>query len=352
MDSKYIQFDNEVANLLFKNKISILFSTYQANQLMVIGSNDGTHIQQSPIPVEKPMGIAVKNNKLAVATKDEIHFFAKNDELVSSLKNNTGKIDSIYVFRGAYNTGFLDIHDITYAKKELWGINTLFSCLCTFDLESNFTKRWSPYFIDKLVPEDRCHLNGLAMKNGKPKYVTALSSTNTKEGWRKNIMENGILMDVEKNDIILEGLAMPHSPTIINNNLYLLESGNGRLIKVSIEKKSFEVIYEFNKFVRGMKYSKGLLFVGVSKIRENSKAFNDLDVVYSSKNAGIIILDMKTKTTRGKITYSEIIEEIYDVNLIEGFCKTGIITRSNEKSKNLIITPNQIFWRDLKNKRN
>ena len=352
MESKYtIEFDKAIPKVLFDNKVSVIFSTYQAGRLMLIGSLDGNKLQQIPIPFKKPMGIAVKANQLAIAGLDEICFFASNTSVVDSLKYNEKKIDQVYVFRGSHNTSSLDIHDISYTKNnQIIGINTLFSCICKFDLTHNFIPIWKPKFISELVPEDRCHLNGLAMLNGKPKFVTALGSTNKKEGWRKDIMESGILVDVDSNEIILDGLAMPHSPTIINNELYLLESGNGRLIKVDVANKSFQVIYEFNKFVRGMKYYKGILFIGQSKIREGSKAFNDLDVVYSSKNAGIIIFDLRTKASFGKITYLDTIEEIYDVDLIEGFCKPAIITRLNEKSKNLIVTPKNIFWRKLKPK--
>ena len=352
MESRYtIEFDKEIPKVLFDNKISIIFSTYQAGRLMIIGSVDGFNLQQIPIPFKKPMGIALHKNQLAVAGLDEICFFSGNTSVVDSLKYNEKKIDQVYVFRGAFNTSSLDIHDISYGKKGIWGVNTLFSCLCTFDVRYNFVPKWKPSFISELIPEDRCHLNGLAMLNGEPKYVTALSSTDDKEGWRKDIMNSGVVIDVVSNEIILDGLAMPHSPTIIDGELYVLESGNGRLIKVDIEKKSYEVIYEFNKFVRGMKYYKGILFIGLSKIREGSKAFNDLDVLYSSKKAGIIVFDLRTKTSFGKITYSDTVEEIYDVDLIEGYCKPAIITRLNKKSKNIIVTPENIFWRKLKEKK-
>jgi len=351
MEPKYnIQFDKEIPKVLHDNKISLVFSTYQASRLMIIGCTDGNILQQIPIPIKKPMGIAIRENELAVAALDEIHFFAGETKLVDSLKYNEKKIDQVYVFRGSYNTSSLDIHDITFCNNELWGVNTLFSCLCTFSFNSNFIPKWQPYFIDELMPEDRCHLNGLALKNGKPKYVTALSSTNSKEGWRKDIMESGIIMDVESNEIIIDGLAMPHSPTIINDELYVLESGNGRLIKVNTETKSYEVVHEFNKFIRGMKYYGGVLFIGLSKIRENAKAFKDLDVVYSSKKAGVIVFDLRTKTSFGEITYDNTIEEIYDVNIIKGYCKPAIITKLNEKSKNIIVTPERVFWKKKKEK--
>ena len=350
MESKYqIEFDKEIPKVLFDNKLSLIFSTYQAGRLMIIGSSDGVNLLQIPIPFKKPMGIAISGENMAIAGFDEICFFAGNTYVAKSLKNNE-KIDQAFVFRGAYNTSFLDIHDISYGIKEIWGVNTLFSCICTFDVTHNFVPKWKPSFITELMPEDRCHLNGLAMLNGKPKYVTALSTTNTKDGWRKDIMNTGVVIDVKKNEIIVDGLSMPHSPTIINDELYVLESGNGRLIKVNPENKTFDVIYQFNKFVRGMKHYGGVLFIGLSKIRESSKTFNDLDVIYSSKKAGIIVFDLRTRTSFGQILYDNTVEEIYDVDVIEGYCKPAIITRLNKKSKHVIVTPENVFWRKMKEK--
>ena len=351
MESKYnIDFDKEIPKILWENKISIIFSTYQAGRLMIIGSSDGYNLQQIPIPFKKPMGITIKGKELAVAGLDEICFFSSNENVVKSIKNNYKNIDHLYIYRGSYNTSSIDIHDISYGENEIWGVNTLFSCLCKFDLSHNFVPKWKPNFISDIAPEDRCHLNGLAMLNGKPKYVTALSDTNIKEGWRKDIMNSGVVIDVEKNEIIIDGLSMPHSPTIVNDELYVLESGNGRLIKINTEKKTFDVIYQFNKFVRGMKHYGGVLFIGLSKIRESSKTFNDLDVIYSSKNAGLIVFDLRTKTPFGKIIYNNTIEEIYDVDIIEGYCNPAIITRINKKSKNIIVTPKNIYWRTFKEK--
>jgi uncharacterized protein (TIGR03032 family) len=115
---------------------------------------------------------------------------------------------------------------------ELWLVNTRFGCLCTLDAAHSFTPRWRPPFVTAYAPEDRCHLNGLAMVDGRPKYVTALGETDTVGGWRENKASGGLLMDIESNEILLRGLSMPHSPRWYNNQLYVLESGQGSLATV------------------------------------------------------------------------------------------------------------------------
>jgi len=63
-----------------------------------------------------------------------------------------------------------------------------------------------------VVPEDRCHLNGLAVVDGQPKYVTALGTTDTPGGWRERKADGGVLLDVESGETLIDNLSMPHSP--------------------------------------------------------------------------------------------------------------------------------------------
>lgn len=349
MENRYqIQLDPEIARILHSNSISLIFSTYQAGKLMILGSSDGINLHQIPISSKKPMGIALEGTKMAIATLDEINFYSNNEKISSTLKLNENQFDTVYVQRSSYNTSSLDIHDIHFGDGVLWGVNTLFSCLCTFDINYNFRPKWKPPFIDTLLPEDRCHLNGMTMKDGLPKYVTALSKTNTKEGWRENIKRTGILMEVPSGDIILDNLSMPHSPRLIDDQLYVLESGNGNLLKVDPEKKTSEVIFNFNRFIRGMSHYGDLLFIGTSKIRETSKSFNVLDVKDSSNYSGIIIFDLKKQAIIGEINYENTVEEIYDVQVIEGFNKPVILTQTDERHKEIITFPGNVFWRKPK----
>ena len=73
-------------------------------------------------------------------------------------------------------------------------------------------------------------LNGLAMMDDRPKYVSALGETDTRGGWRANKAKGGCLIDVPSGGIVVRGLSMPHSPRLHEGGLWLLESGTGRLL--------------------------------------------------------------------------------------------------------------------------
>lgn len=338
----------ELSDLLYSLNSSILISTYQAGRVIAIGSSNGTKLHQIPFVFKKPMGIALQGSKMAIATLDEIQFLSNKGNIERKKKINEKKFDTFYIHRASYNSNKLDIHDIEFGKGSLWGINTAFSCLCKFDVNYSFVPKWKPNFITELRPEDRCHLNGLAMEEDIPKYVTALGQTDVKGGWREDIMNTGVLMEVPSGKIILDKLAMPHSPRLINGELYVLESGNGNLLKVNTSDGTAEVIYCFNRFVRGLSHKDGYLFIGMSKIRETSKAFNGLDVKENSKNAGVIVFDLNEKEIVATLNYLTTVEEIFDVQLIEGSNKPAIVNQKDDRHKDIITMPGGNFWKSSK----
>lgn len=349
MSNKYkITYTDGLPKIFKENNLSIIFSTYQAGRVMVIGSLDGIELNQTPISFKKPMGIAVEESKMAIASLDEVTFFSNNENITETINLNERQFDTVYIQRAVYNTSSIDVHDIHFGDGVLWGVNTLFSCLTTFDINYNFRPKWKPDFIDALAPEDRCHLNGMAFDGTMPKYVTALSATNTKDGWRENKMGSGVLLEVPSSRKILEGLAMPHSPRIIDGELYVLESGKGTLLKVNPEECTSEVVYDFGCFVRGMSNHNGILFIAKSQIRSTSKDFNDLDVKENSRTAGVIVFDLNKKEVLGQIDYITTVEEIYDVQVIENYLKPVVLTNKSEKYKQVITFPGGVFWRKEK----
>src|SRR5690606_9585951 len=132
----------------------------------------------------------------AIATKNEVVKLVASKELAYHYPNQPGKYDQLYVPRATYYTGAVDIHDMAFGEEGLWAVNTSFSCLCLIDDQYSFIPKWRPRFISALMSEDRCHLNGLAMAKGRPKYVTMLGMGDGAQSWRENIVRGGALIDV------------------------------------------------------------------------------------------------------------------------------------------------------------
>ena len=161
-----------IPELLLQLNCSIALSTYQAGKVIFLSPKDENSLVQLPRNFQKAMGINIKDGKMAVATKDEVLVLVNSPELAKFYPRNPSTYDAMFMPRAAYYTGALDIHDIAWgAGGELFAINTYFSSLIKIDDNYSFTPYWTPPFISALTSEDRCHLNGMAMHNGYPKYV-------------------------------------------------------------------------------------------------------------------------------------------------------------------------------------
>ena len=246
--------------------------------------------------------------------------------------------------RSTYHTGALDVHDLDWGNDELFAVNTSFSCIIKIDDNYSFTPIWKPPFITELASEDRCHLNGMAMQNDKPKYVTAFNTGNSHQSWREEVTTGGIIMDVESNEIIARNIPMPHSPRLFDGQLYLLLSATGDLAKVDLNSGKYEVVTQLNGFVRGLAKWGDYAFVGLSRLRKNSSTFAKLKIADKALKAGIAIVHLPTGALVGKIEYHTSVDEIYDVQVLPNMQRPGILNTLKPDYKLGLTTPQTTYW--------
>lgn len=336
-----------VPELLSRLNCSLAISTYQAGKLIFISPKDEEHLIQLPRTFDKPMGIAfdAEKNKLGLACKTSVEIFQNSKELALHYPKSPGKYDALYMPRVSYNTGGIDIHDLRFGENgALYGVNTLFSCIIRLDDEFNFTPHWKPKFISRITPEDRCHLNGMTMEKGKPKYVTLFNQGDERQSWRSSITKTGTLIDVDSDEVLFDSLAMPHSPTIINGKLYVLLSATGQLMHLDPKSRTEEEVINLNGFVRGMSHIDDYLFIGLSKLRKNSSTFAHLKIAESANYCGIAIVHLPTGSFCGEIRYKNSVDEIYDIEVLPNTKRPNILNRSMPESRQGISIPNQSFW--------
>jgi uncharacterized protein (TIGR03032 family) len=232
----------------------------------------------------------------------------------------------------------------------LWFVNTKFSTLCTLDGESSFVPEWRPHFVSALADEDRCHLNGLCMIDGKPKYVTALGTTDTRGGWRENKRDGGILMDVERNEIVIEKLSMPHSPRWYKGKLWLLESGKGHLSTVNLETKEVQMVAEVPGFTRGIDFVGPLAFIGLSQIRE-SATFSGLPITerLTERICGVWVVNIETGETVAFMQFTAGVEEIFSVQVLPQ-TKWPEVLEINDELQLTSYTIPDAYLKDVKGK--
>lgn len=322
---------------------TIAISTYQAGKVIFISAQDKDHLVQLPRNFEKPMGIAIQDDKLAIATSNTVLVLRNASRMARNYPKQANTYDALYLPRTLYFTGENDIHDLHWAGDKLWAVNTRFSCLATLDDQYSFTSQWKPHFISRSEPTDQCHLNGVAFENDKPKFVTALGATDKPGGWRETKASGGILMDVDSNTILIKGLPMPHSPRIIDDRLYWLHSATGEVVRMGAN-GTYEIVKSLDGFVRGMDRIGDYLFVGLSKLRETSQAFQNLPVSRKSIYSGIVIIYLPKMSLAGFIKYENNVDEIYDVRILPGIKRPGLLNADMHQQIMAITTNQEDYW--------
>lgn len=328
------------AEILGSLSISLLVSTYQAGKLIVVRNDNGvlnTHFRL----FNKPMGLAAERTRLAIGVANEIIELA-NIPAVASKIEPRGKHDACYMPRSIHVTGDIDIHEMAWGTEDLWFINTRFCCLCTIDKNYSFVPRWRPKFVSALTPEDRCHLNGLGMVNGEPKYVSALGTTDTLTGWRENKAKGGVLLDITNDQQIAANLSMPHSPRWYGERLWVLESGNGSLATVNLATGQLETVALLPGFTRGIDFFGPLAFIGLSQVRETA-VFSGIPITerLQERICGVWVVNILTGQTIAFLKFEEAVQEIFAVQVLPGITFPEVIDSDLELISSSYVLPDE-----------
>ena len=311
---------NHFLGWLHTSGISLAVTTYQTNRLFLLGVKPDGTLSAFERLLDGAMGLSADSDRFYLATRYQIWQF---DNALDPQDNYKG-FDKLYVPRMAHTTGDLDTHDVAVDRDgRILFINSLYSCLATTSEQHSFSALWKPPFISKLSPDDRCHLNGLAMVDGVPGYVTAVSNSNQAAGWRENRQTGGCVIDVQSNNIIASGLSMPHSPRFYQGKLWLLNSGTGELGFLHHDTGEFEAVAFCPGYLRGLAFQDNYAVVALSKPRHN-KVFTDLelDQRLAAHNAepccGVMVVDLTTGDTVHWLEFHGVVTELYDIQVLPG----------------------------------
>lgn len=321
---------------LAEKRLSFAFSTYQTGKVFLVGTNSAEKAKLSVFErsFERPMGLWADEKSLLIGSLYQIVHLRNN------LKDGevSDGYDRLYVPRVCHITGDIDIHDVALDRvsgKPVF-VNTLYGCLATTSDDYSFESIWRPSFISGLVPEDRCHLNGLAMKDGRPAYVTAVSTSNIVDGWREHRADGGVVIDIDSNEIVCSGLSMPHSPRWDGERLWVANSGKGEFGYVDMNTGRFEVVAFCPGYIRGVSIYGGYAFVGLSKPR-HERTFKGLQIEERlakekiEARCGVCVIDLKTGAIPHWIRIEGFISELYDVVALPNVVRPSMIGFRNEQ---------------------
>ena len=333
--------------------MSLAFTTYQTNRLFLVGVKPNGQLSSFERLFDRAMGLWTTPNHLYLSTRYQLWQF---DNVLNPGQLYKG-YDQLYVPRIAHTTGDLDIHDVVVVnhcgkgtdkkkgrlEQRVIFVNTLFSCLATLSDQYSFEPIWQPPFISKLTPEDRCHLNGLAMVEGKPRYVTAVSRSDVTGGWRERRQDGGVVMDIEANEVILTGLSMAHSPRFYRGKLWLLNSGTGEFGYLDLQAGQFEPVAFCPGYMRGLAFWGNYAVVGLSKPRDRSFSGLALDERLAAKDTnprcGLMVIDLTTGSIAHWLELEGVVTELYDVQVLPGVRRPMALGFKSDEISRLVTCP-------------
>jgi uncharacterized protein (TIGR03032 family) len=323
---------------LAEQGLSLCFSTYQAGKLFFVGLQQNGRLSIFERTFNRSMGVWSDGQTIWMTSLFQLWRF---ENALEAGETHQG-YDRLYVPQVAYTTGDVDAHDVSVddAGRPIF-VNTLFSCLAQPSEAKSFRPLWQPSFISRLVPEDRCHLNGLATEAGRPRYVTAVGETDVADGWRDRRVGGGVVMDVKENRVVARGLSMPHSPRIYAGKLWLLDSGTGQFGFVDLNAGRFEPVAFCPGYLRGLSFHGGFAIVGLSRPREN-KTFTGLPLEEAlakrgaEAQCGLMVIDLKTGAIVHWLKIEGIVDELYDVVVLPGVRRPMVLGLKTDEIRRLL----------------
>jgi uncharacterized protein (TIGR03032 family) len=340
VEFRYCQTESFIA-LLHELRAALVVSTYQANKLLVVRAQ-GAGLSTLVRTFERPMGLAVDERRLAIGTRKEV-WHLRNAPDIAPQVEPAGQHDACYLPRSSHVTGDIGIHEIAYAGDELWLVSTRFSCLATLDPDYSFVPRWRPPFITQLAAEDRCHLNGLALVDGRPGYVTALGETDTRDGWRADKSRDGCILDVASGEFVTRGMSMPHSPRWHEGKFWVLESGTGGVVLVDRASGRRETVAQLPGFTRGLAIAGPYAFIGLSKIRQTS-AMDGVPLAErrDELKCGVAVVDLRDGRLVASLEFQTAVEEIFDVQLLSGLRFPEVVGFQKDAVHHTFVVPDAV----------
>jgi uncharacterized protein (TIGR03032 family) len=333
-----IDTSRQLLDWLADQQLSIALTTYQIGKLFTLGLKPNGELSVFERSFNRCMGLCPTANGFYLSSLYQIWRF----ENIFTHGEQQDSYDRLYVPQVGYTTGDCDIHDMAVdGDGQLVFANTLFSCLATTSGTHSFRPLWQPPFISRLAAEDRCHLNGLALRDGRPAFVTAVSRSDSTDGWREHRADGGVLIDVDSGELIASGLSMPHSPRWYQDRLWVCNSGTGEFGWIDLASGHFEPIVFCAGYLRGVAFHGDYALLGTSKARHN-KTFSGLplDGALASRQAearcGIQVIDLRSGDAVHWIRFDGLVEELYDVIALPGVRNPSLLGFKSDEIRRVI----------------
>lgn len=325
------------AALLRERVLSLAITSPDSGKLYLLGCDPRGKLSVDESDFDGPTGVCVNGGSLTLASRMTLHTL---ENVLRPEQLYEGRFSHCFVARRSHFLGELAPHDlVTATDGRALFVSSRYSCVATASRVHSFEMVWKPSFVTEVVAEDRCHLNGLVLRNGELAYATAFGESNSIDGWRQAVRGGGVVLCVRSDEVICSGLTMPHSPRVHEGRLWLLNSGAGDLGIVRTAASganAFEPVASLPGFSRGLAFDGDLAFVGLSRPRfESFEGLELQDRLGGEPEArtGIAVVDLRSRECVEWFWLEGEAREVYDVVTLRGVsCPTALPSDAEQAS--------------------
>jgi uncharacterized protein (TIGR03032 family) len=331
------------AGWLEEQNVSLALTTYQAGKLFLVGRQTGGRISVFERTFNRCMGLCADG---ATVWMSSLYQLWRLDNGLKPGQLHNG-YDALYIPRAGYTTGDIDLHDLAVERDgRVVFVATTFNCLSTISQRYSFQPLWRPPFVSKLTPQDRCHLNGLALVDGRAAYVTAVSQSDVADGWRDRRNDGGCVVDVRSNQVVATGLSMPHSPRWYRDQLWVLNSGTGHFGHIDLERGRFVPRTFCPGYLRGLTFVGDYAVVGLSRPRHDA-TFGGLGLQEELKHhnaepqCGLQVIDLNSGDVVHFLRLQGDVSELYDVAVLPGVSRPMALGFKSDEIQRVLAVDDQ-----------
>lgn len=302
---------------LAERRISLAFTTGASGRLVLVGPGAEGTLSLFLRGFDGAYGLHGNGQSLLMGGAFQIWRF---ENTVAPGKTASG-YDKLFVPRLAHTTGAVHAGDVASAADgAILFANALFSCVAAASGEFSFVPVWRPSFITRLVPEDRCHITGIALEDGLLRFASAAAASDAPRGWERAIASAGLVIDAASDAVVAEGLALPVAPRLRDRRLWLDEAASGLFGFVHLGTGTFEEVAFCPGWLSGLAFADGFAVVATSTARDGRgigglPLERNLETYRAKAQTAICVIDL----ARGEVAHwirFEGLSEIRDVAVL------------------------------------
>lgn len=311
---------------LAAENMGLALTTGSSMRLLTLGTENDGRVALCESVFDVPGALWSDGKTILLSTKSRLHrltFGAAPGRLADH-------DEKFYCPRSTHTIGELDVQDIARdAQGRVWFVNAQFNCLATLDEKHSFCPLWRPPFITKMVPENRCGLSGLALRDGVPAYVTAYAQTDVAGGFLAKRKDGGCIIDVQTQKIIADGLALPRSPRFYQEKLYLHQAGTGYFGFWDLDRHVFEPLAFVPGWLDGLTFCGNYAVLGLSKPRTSEPDLpleKNLRAKKMNWQCGVHVIDLRSGDLAHWVRLEGDFREVRGVALLPGIKKPLVVS--------------------------